>query len=480
MILRALGSSPAAIHWGAQIYSLGTLAVVFALGRRLFSPLAGLAAAAFAALLGADHSLLANAANTETFMILPLAGALLATLVAVERDAARWALAAGALSMAAVLFKQVAVTNLVFCALWIVRSARRKGALASAFAAGGALALLPVLAYFALAGAWDAFLDATVGHNLRYSSRVGLAEYPGLFWFSFRKILGSFWPIGILALIGAARRGGDVGGTSRPADGGGAGEGGAPRPDAVAIVGAWGLFAFLGVAMGGYFREHYFLQMAPAVALLAGRGVEALPAPSRWRPSGRKVALWAAAAAIALTILASPWYYLRRGPEEKCRRIYGDNPFPESLLVGRYLAERTRPEDTIFVFGSEPQILAYAGRRSASRYIFVYPLMGPFEDARARQGVVLEDLEQNRPRYIVTVFVPNSFLFSETTHTEVFRGIEGLLASSYRVVAATPYRWVSPHPFIAGETLLGIWNATPMTFGGPTWASMVIWERAEA
>src|SRR5690349_9216061 len=43
-----LGTSPAALHWGAQLYTLGTLAVVFLLGRALFGAAAGFVAALLA------------------------------------------------------------------------------------------------------------------------------------------------------------------------------------------------------------------------------------------------------------------------------------------------------------------------------------------------------------------------------------------------------------------------------------------------
>ena len=80
------GTTPAAIHWATQIYTLGTLAVLFVLGRYLSSPAAGLAAAAFAAFMTVDPSVLGNAANTEVFMLLPLTAAMLAACYAIERD----------------------------------------------------------------------------------------------------------------------------------------------------------------------------------------------------------------------------------------------------------------------------------------------------------------------------------------------------------------------------------------------------------
>src|SRR5690349_10939600 len=57
------GTTPAAIHWATQLYTLGTLAVLFVLGRHLSTPAAGVAAAAFAAFMTVDPSVLGNAAN---------------------------------------------------------------------------------------------------------------------------------------------------------------------------------------------------------------------------------------------------------------------------------------------------------------------------------------------------------------------------------------------------------------------------------
>src|SRR5438067_231458 len=77
LIERFVGTTPAAIHWSAQAYTLATLLLLFLLGRRLSSPAGGVAAAAFAALLITGPSVLGNAANTEVFMLLPLTAAML-------------------------------------------------------------------------------------------------------------------------------------------------------------------------------------------------------------------------------------------------------------------------------------------------------------------------------------------------------------------------------------------------------------------
>src|SRR5262249_61429238 len=106
--------SPAAIHWATQIFTLGTLTIVFLLGWKLFSLDAGFYAAAFAAFLTTDPHVRGNAANTEIFMILPLTAALWTAVVGVQRDSLTWSFVTGVLAAAAMLFKQVAVLNVFF------------------------------------------------------------------------------------------------------------------------------------------------------------------------------------------------------------------------------------------------------------------------------------------------------------------------------------------------------------------------------
>ena len=176
-----MGDSPAAIHWGAQLYTLGTLVLLFVLGRQLSSVAAGLAAAAFAAFMTTAPGVWGNAANTELFMILPLTAAMLATCRAVERDSLPWAVATGALAAAALLFKQMAVTNLVFYAALSSPGRRAAAGCGRDAAPRHGVVLVPVCAYFVAHGAWDAFYDATIGFNLHYAARASLADYPAAF-----------------------------------------------------------------------------------------------------------------------------------------------------------------------------------------------------------------------------------------------------------------------------------------------------------
>ncbi|MFZ4695077.1 MAG: ArnT family glycosyltransferase, partial [Verrucomicrobiia bacterium] len=123
-VIRTLGRSVSAIHWGAQIWSFGTVAAVWALARSAGGNAVGAAAGLLFSLLFTNPGVLGNAANAETFLILPSTLSLLAALRARRSGSARWALAAGVLAGMATLFKQVALTNALL-SVWIVARGTR-------------------------------------------------------------------------------------------------------------------------------------------------------------------------------------------------------------------------------------------------------------------------------------------------------------------------------------------------------------------
>jgi hypothetical protein len=465
VILRWLGSSPAAIHWGAQIYSLGTLALIFLLGSRLFSPLSGLLAALFAAQLMTDPGMWANAANTELFMLLPLTGSFLAVLLAIERGSSGWALLAGVLAGAALLFKQVALFDALFFMLLLLRTPSCRGQRTAAMLLGCAMVLGCCFAYFCLAGAGREFYDCVIGYNLKYATALPLRDYPASLLQILPRLLLTAWPVYLLAGLGLAW--GLVAPFRCPKD---------RLGRSPSLVSAWLFFAFAGVLPGGYFYPHYFLHLVPPLTLLAGLGSVALfrrlAAVKTWVKTG--LASLVAAAAIAIGILSAPWYYFHGTAETKCRQLYANNPFPESMEVAQFIREHSSPNESIFVFGSEPQIYYYAQRRSASRYIFVYPLATAFSDTLSRQQTVLEELEHNRPAFVVYVYAPPSFSMRRDIVYNIprylFWAIGELLTGSYELTAAIPLVQVEGSmPLITGTEHKNLTPQTPLL--------LTVWQR---
>jgi hypothetical protein len=176
----------------------------------------------------------------------------------------------------------------------------------------------------------------------------------------------------------------------------------------------WWATLFLAVHLSGFYREQYFILIMPAVALLAAYGAESLapilePKRLQWQS---RVAAGLAVVAAFWTLFQHGGFYSAPSPELVSRLLYRRNPFPESIALGKLLREHSEPTDKIFVCGSEPQILFYAERASASRYVLVYPLFGR-ASSRSRQQAAIEEVRRARPKFVVLVVpdsVPDSYI----------------------------------------------------------------------
>ncbi len=416
------GHSGLGIHGVLLVWSAGTAWLLHALVRRLAGGLAAALAVLVFAVVGADPSLGATAANTELFMLLPMVGSLLAAVRALEDDAARWWLACGGLAAAACWFKQVAALHALFVALLAAGlpppgMARRIGVSAARLGwlvVGAGLVSLPVFVALAAAGATRPFLDAVFLHNLEYAQQRTLSQgLDNLAWNLLRQAPGQA-PVWALALLGLLAT---------------------PSLRARRLLGGWLLFSSAGVAVGWQFRPHYFVQAMPALAALAGAGGAVLLG----RSSGLATAPRLAAAGGLLLLVLVPAVHARRhalfagSSEAAARAIYGMNPFPESPDIARYIARTSEPDDSVFVVGSEPQILFHAKRRSATRYIFFYPLTGGFADALARQQEAMAEVRASRPRYVVWAHLSTSLLSSEDTEPWIFETTDEMLRRDYRL-----------------------------------------------
>jgi hypothetical protein len=112
------------------------------------------------------------------------------------------------------------------------------------------------------------------------------------------------------------------------------------------------------------------------------------------------------------------------------RRIYPGNSFHVMHAVADIIQEITAPDDEVFVFGAEPEVLFYARRRSASRYIYQFPLYGPFSDAVQRQQEVIRELGGSKPK--VVFVMPNAMFFAEGTDQSFTRWLRRFVQDGYQ------------------------------------------------
>jgi hypothetical protein len=214
-----------------------------------------------------------------------------------------------------------------------------------------------------------------------------------------------------------------------------------------------GVFLTAWASTGASVFGQYYLLVMPFWALLAAvaiRELASLAAPRLGLPCQ-----WVRVAATAVVMLLvclpdMPW--VTCSPREfAAEKAGGGNAFVESQAVARRLAEVTAPGDSVFVAGSEPQILFYADRLSSTRFVIVYPLMIPTPLARGYQAEAIHDLEQHPPAAIVLAQSPQSWLAQKDSPADLLRYLDKLLANHYERVGgwvpdAYGGRWEEPLP----------------------------------
>jgi len=403
----------------AAVFSAAAATALFYLVRELLGARVGWVAALLLAFLSADPMVHGSIANTELFM---LPGIIIATLLVLRASASAktpiaTTIAAGAAIGIAMAFKQVAASNLPFFLLAFglrVRGPgrwRRLAAFTAWLGVGVVAVWLPILGWLALRGALAAAIDATFLHNLAYAGALPVSRRLELLMAYGEPLLRSQAVAWAFAALGGVLI--------------------AARRDRLAayFLGGFALANAVGVSAGGNFFPHYFQQLLPAIAALAAVavcGARARVEPSRWR-----VGALGGLALAPLVLTTVPLWMV--SPAAAIQRIYPHNSFASMPMIANEIESLTAADDPVFVFGTEPEILFDARRRSATRYIYLFPLFGPFADALERQQQVIDEVSSARPP--VMLWLPNRMFFVEGAPQLLTSWFQRLVAREYHVHA---------------------------------------------
>jgi hypothetical protein len=196
----------------------------------------------------------------------------------------------------------------------------------------------------------------------------------------------------------------------------------------------------------------------PAVALLAGATVA----------SGRTAAAWLFAGALVFSFVWQRELMFQMTPFQASREIYGVSPFPEAIRVAAYIKDHTAGDARVAILGSEPEIYFYANRKSATGYIYMYPLMESQPHALAMQKELIHEVEEQRPEYVVFVRVEESWTADLDEPAPVLDWWKQYRARNYDLVGTadivsedrTEYRWdaAAPGYRIEGDDYLQVYR----------------------
>jgi hypothetical protein len=441
-IIAVFGQNHLAIHFGVLLINAATIILIYYLAKKLFGKIAAVASAVFFAITSMSINIQATA-NAENFVVLPAIAAIL-LLVKFSETRKIWQLIFGGLLMGvAFMMKQHAIGFILFGYCFLVWEMFRKQKQTPATGAGnnelftgrlrsrlGLVCVILVYSFFVIVpflitcvilcycGVFEKFWFWTFAYARHYVSLNSLSDGFGLLTETLSKIVPSAFFIWLLGLAGLAGCVYDK----------------RLREHRVFLI-AFLICSFLSLCPGLYFRNHYFVLFLPALSILAGAGV--LVVSNIFRTDSKR----AYASALVILLVWSQGFLSQRksfmlaDPEMISRVMYGFFPFPETLRIAEYIKARSNEDDKIVVFGSEPEIYFYSQRRSATSFIYTYPLMESQPFAAQMQQEMISQIEAGKPRFIVVVKTVDSWIPVPGCSKLIFQWADAYFPEHYRQIA---------------------------------------------
>ncbi len=410
LIMALLGQTIVSIHLGLLIANTITIILVFLIAKRFFNLYSSVVGAAAFALLSLGKPVLGMFAHATHFVILFALAGILLLLKAFESKKTSLLFWSGICLGLAILMKQHGLFFALFALFYFVLVQRQNHSFTRGqFALGSGLFVLGLVIPFSITclvlaevGAFRKFWFWTFTYVRQYAAQVPLPLGWELFSNRVIKLFFASPLLWLLATFGFVTLLSDK----------------EIRPKASFVIGLW-IFSFIAIFPGLYFREHYFIMTLPASALLVSAAFSYLQKKTT-NIGFTVVPMLIFAVAVGQSLFAQREILFLLSPTMVSRTVYGGNPFPESVKIAEYIRKHTTPDDTIAVLGSEPQIYFYSKRRSATGYIYTYPLMEIHPYSLQMQMEMIQEIERARPKFLVCVSVSASWLITDGSITKIF------------------------------------------------------------
>lgn len=177
---------------------------------------------------------------------------------------------------------------------------------------------------------------------------------------------------------------------------------------------AWFVADVFAVSYSGELYTHYFIQLLPSMALLSGIAVDWLI--NRFNTFGqlRSYAVFGLIIVVAtplFSVVAANTAFMANLPATAKTVDYieidGDAYVTTKAQVLSWVINHGQPDDQVYFWGAETGLNFLLEKESPSRYVYVYPLFTKGYANAQRATELLNDIRENRPRFIIDTAATN-------------------------------------------------------------------------
>lgn len=199
------------------------------------------------------------------------------------------------------------------------------------------------------------------------------------------------------------------------------------------------LFSSMTIVPGFYFYGHYWIQLIPGLAVLAGVTSHGIlnSLQSQFKINGNQLRYIYIGLFVIVTFVhldGQKSYYFKPNYDRILRAVYGNNPFPESMAIANFINNNSKPEDQIIVMGSEPQIYFYTKKKCPSRHAYFAAIVDNIPEHKQWQREFVTDVEKAKPRYFIFFNHPISLFVQPNTDKYVFDWANKYVSENYQIV----------------------------------------------
>lgn len=438
------GQTIQGIHLGLLVFNCLTVLSVYFLCKRIVNDFAAIIASGAYAVLSLNVFVYGFAAHATHFVILPAVVGALFLLDAVEKNKPHLYFLSGSLFGLAFLMKQHGFFFIAFGIVYMIY--HFLSSKSERFSKGNILniavfifsALLPLLitgVWLYTAGVFDKFWFWTVRYAARYGEQIPLSLAYSMFRDNLSIVTDGFYLLWIISGLGFLviifhRK----------------------LKNIRTFIILFSFFSFLSICPGYYFRRHYFIMLLPAISISIGILINYLSVKNiicLKSSHSRFAGLGLFLVVMSLGIVHQRAYFFRDSPLSISRNVYFSNPFPESLEIAKFIESGTDKTDRVAILGSEPQILFYSKRRSATGYIYTYPLMEQHDYSLQMQKEMIHEIESSNPKILLAVRIKWSWLNLPESNMLIFQWLGNFVKRNYHLVGVidiisperTVYKW---------------------------------------